>query len=290
MTIKEVNESFGIEITADGETRTRVFIMSYDDWINQGGDSVRSGDGDTLFIDLPLIGDEYEDQYGDYRPDLKVTHISRTNTDGLNMCQVTITYSTTAPEEQIDQPDDTASWSEVLNVSVNHQSVDKYVNTSGKLIDWRKTWAAISASSFTPAVAPTEEGAPELTLPVPSATYSITCTSTSRYIKRMLDNLGKVNSVDLLTAVNAQRQSVRDVDTDVNAYDDTDKWLFVGGTMNSSGGKNYTYTFNFEYDPDTWDVHYEQTLGKYESANFYTELLSDMDGLDTKTWQAGTRA
>jgi len=272
MAIKEMVDSYSEHDTTEGWTVQRHFICEWNDWIFGGG---VLEDAEDIAIDsnffFPVIGEELPD-----RPWLTVTDRAVGAVDNL-LANVVITYSTKGTEARSQTENQIGSWEEELDVSLEEVSVQSFLDNTGPpgvLKTWVELWKAKGADY-------TAENVPDLILHQPRTVLTVTAYSDVNYRTRIIDNIKKTNSTNLLSVLAEKKQLVdpkRIDDVDGNT-DDIGKWLFMGAKMRRVRNTSYQYSFTFVYDGDGWNTYQGVTIDHYHSFDM-VGLLDDMDNID----------
>ncbi len=272
MAIRELVDSYSEHDTAEGWSVQRHFICFWAD-LRFGSGVLEDADGiaiDSNFI-FPVIGDELPD-----RPWLTVTDRAVGAVDNI-YANLVITYSTKGIESRTQTENQIGSWEEELDVSLEEVSVESYMNNGAgtpELKVWAKVWAAETSKH-------TEENAPDLTLHIPRVVLTVTAYSDVNYRSRIIDNVGKINSTNLLSVLASKKQLVdpKRIDDVDGSTDDVGKWIFMGARMRRVRNTSYQYAFTFVYDGDGWQTFQGVTHDHYKTFDM-VGLLDEMDNID----------
>lgn len=275
MTVQEDYTSREVDITTSGTVLTAVYDCTWTDW-------------DSDIVNMPIIGDYWPYES---RLDMICSHIKVRAKDNVN-CRVFATFSTEAYEARVARENQAASWREAINIDWTEQQGTTYWDqSSGMYKDWGSKWAsdisAVTGSDFS------ASQAPYLAVFVPKMHLTTTVYGNKSYIKRMYDNIGKINSSDFIDYFNAtQAVAQPNHDDDVAGETDKEKWMFAGCQMERISATNWQYNLHFlhcgtssehgNYASEasigyrSWNYQHGRRFNLYATADF-TNLMEGMD-------------
>ncbi len=274
------NEQFNsreFQLSDDGVTLTRVFSITWDVWNNDSTFASYYQIGSSLLAD----GEFSSNSYG-----LFVKYVVA-NWATTEYTKVTVLYATKESRAaKRKEPDQKGSWEESFDIglSVETTSGDWPINTYNtgtnlwETTTWDDEWGVSGNDDK-------DKKSPDLTFHVPQFSYTITAYASTLYIKRVLSNVGLINSnlfmQDYFVFATGSG-IVTDIPTD---YNDRFQWLFASCPVRRVRFDCWEYQFNFKYNPragygENWNQPYGLSVNIYNTFNF-NDLLVGMTATDT---------
>ncbi len=253
MVVTEFYTSREQHITQDGETLTAIWKTTWADW-DTNFDGAPAG--------LPIIGD-----YWPLRFDLRCTDIKTKTIDNINV-EVTALFSTHGFENRMQRTDQIDSWEGNVDVQTEETYADTYHDV---ISDVQKSW--VTAWS--------DAGGSDSTRPFhvfhdPKATFNITTYGSISYIKRLYDNIGKVNSGLLLKEYSAGKAAANaEYTDDTQTSNDEGQWMLQGCRTQHIRSGTWRFDWTFLHNKIGW----QNSIGP-GAANIATneyELYSILD-------------
>lgn len=284
--IIEKIESQEESVTKDGWTVTRVYLSTWNEWLDQTGELEINDEGVTEGFDFPRIGEILFD-----RENLVVTNIDvAASRQSVDYCTVTITYSTEGAVAKEKEANQINSWEERLSISTQQVSAVGYIDKDGNYKVWETEWLA---SSPVGGVEPTLDNIQDLTKQEPAMSYTITGYGSDIIQARVLDEIAKINTDQFLKVVaddvTGAIPGSNVPGRDVSSFQDQKKWLFVGCNSTRIKQGVYEYEFTFEYKAEGWNTFQGVETDMYKLTDLRA-LLSGLDNTDDDPWNNGGSA
>ncbi|MCP4567644.1 MAG: hypothetical protein GY841_08700 [FCB group bacterium] len=239
------------------------------------------GDDGTAFTTLPKVGEELS-AYDDMRcTELFADNMPGAADSSSDPCKVTVVYSTNSSEMPI-RKDQAASWTETLSSSVEAHSLSQFTDTDDTRQYWPKLWEGGGVTGAT------VDNAPPVIDYYPRITYTTTVYSSEVIAARCINAVGSVNSADFIRTFSATKKKALDQYNDdfddLDAEDDTGKWLFTSAVGTRLRATMYQYDLTFEYDKDGWNTPHgvNSSIKLYPTGNF-NDLFEGFDRIDPYT-------
>ena len=267
----EDSTSREFQMSDEGVTFTRIFSVPWADWNDSAVFASYYNIGSSLLADGEFTVNPYK------------LYVKWVYNSGMTptYTKVNVLYSTKESRAAMKkQPDQVGSWEESFDIGTEVMAIpDTYeeYNTTTHLWE-QKSWESAYSAVYNLPV-------PELTLHIPLMNYTLTAYSEKLYIKRIFDNLGKINSNKFMEDYFAFDQGSGIITDIPSGYDDADLWLFESCPIRRVRYDCWEHQFNFRLCPgithgDTWQTPHGITCNQYQRFNFST-LLNGMRGTET---------
>jgi len=244
---KELNESYQLHITPEGETVVRKFYAIWDDVY-----------GPTNV--LPAIGSRIPEVIAPDRDDLKVVDIwANPEPNDLVGCRVEITYTNIFPElGQKNLPNNRRSWVERFYTQQEYRDVINLYDSSAN----KYTGTALEDTDANGDIIPVN------VLSRVDWVYELTLTTDRVEMFEINRALRRVNSAQFFNSHREVNSTDPDVQDKEGAYvflsDDTRQWRLDAAQVVRTGKDSYETVLLFAHNPDGWNASADEFYPEYD--------------------------